>query len=349
MYHYMPESSIAGMDLTDLFDFEGDANPALLGAIIEHLRSTGAFDLNVLEYGVRQRSFSFRVFFSPMEVIQQAFAGARVVEAHRAKAQRYKILEPPAEFLQRGSRLYKRNKLRFIYCLGQGFAEGRTYSEGEVEHVIRHERKYLRDNPVDDAHARVALVELGLLERTGCGSLYWRKPEASRVYGLNFPSRVEEFEKRGYIFYKEPDLGFSVGYRSAALESGVTFYVYGAPDLELSPEAVEAEFSTTRDGMLAHFESEGRTAEMIDERRLTLDKHNGRAETVCHLILRIINPDSSAQRSHFLLTSWGGRFIKVRMTSPEAVVNDDEALSRFVSALFKRMASTSAPTESAAD
>lgn len=338
MYHYMPAISIAGIDLTELFEYGGDATPTLVGVVFEHLRSTGALDSGVLEHGLRQESFSFRVFFSPIEVFHQAVAGAQIAGAHHGKAERYKLIEPPADFLERGSRMYKRNKLKFIYCLGQGFEEGRTYSESDVDHVILHERRYLRENQIDGSHARVALVELGILERTSCGSLYWRKPEAGRIHGLKFPSHVEGFEKSGYTFYDEPNLGFSVCYRRKALESTVTFYVYGAPDLKISPGAIETEFSTTRDGILVHFESLGSTTEILQEKRLTLDRHDGRAETVCHLTLRITDPDSTAHRSHFLLTSWDGRYIKVRMTSPDAIVDDDDLLSRLVATLFKKMA-----------
>jgi hypothetical protein len=349
MYHYMPASGIAEMDLKELFETRGDPSPALVKAVFKHLRDAGALQSEVIGYRLMDKSFNLRVFFSASEAIQQAFAGARIADAHRAKAQKYKTIEPPAEFLLRGSRMYKRNKLRFIYRLGQAFEEGRTYSKGDVDSVIRHERQYLRDHPVDDSHARVALIELGLLERTSCGIFYWRKPEASRICGLNFPSAVEGFEKQGYLFYEEPNMGFSVGYRSQALETGVTFYVYGDPDLEKNAEAVEKEFSNTKHAMLVHFESEGRTAEIVDEKRITVDKHNGRAETVCHLTLRLTDPDSSAYRSHFLLTSLGGRFIKVRMTSPDAIANDEEILSRLVSALFKRIASPAAPAVSAVE
>jgi hypothetical protein len=349
MYYYMPAINVAGMDLTELFEFGGDATATLVGVVFEHLRSAGALDSGGLEYGLRQESFSFRVFFSPIEVFHQAVAGAQIAEAHHGKAEMYKLIEPPADFLERGSRMYKRNKLKFIYCLGQGFEEGRTYSESDVDHVILHERRYLRENQIDGSHARVALVELGILERTSCGSLYWRKPEAGRIHGLKFPSHVEGFEKSGYTFYDEPNLGFSVCYRRKALESTVTFYVYGAPDLEMSSKAIETEFSNTRDGVLMHFESEGRTPKILEEKRLTIDKHDGRAETVCHLTMRITDPDGTAHRSHVLLTAWEGRYIKVRMTSPDTIVGDDELLSRLVTALFKKMAVATALPVSAVD
>jgi hypothetical protein len=349
LYHYMPADEFNEIDLSEIFDFEVNLNSTMLGRVFDSIQNTKAFASGVLERAVGESSFSFRVFYSLMEVVQQAFAGARVVDAHRAKAERYRTLEPPSDFLERGSRRYKRNKLRFIYCLGQGFEEGRTYSRGEVDRIILHERRYLRENPIDGSHARVALVELGILERSSCGSVYWRKPDPSRIHGLSFPSLVEGFEKWGYIYYDGPDLGFSVGYRNKALESGVTFYVYGAPDLEISAQVIETEFSNTRDGMLLHFESEGRNAEILQEKRLTLDKHAGRAETVCHLTLRITNSDFSTCRSHFLLTAWGGHFIKVRMTSPDTIRDDDEVLSRLVAALLKKIASAKVPTVSDAE
>lgn len=349
MYHYMSAINVAGMDLTELFEYGGDATATLVGVVFEHLRSTGALDSGVLEHGLRQESFSFRVFFSPTEIIHQAVAGAQIAEAHHGKAERYKLIEPPAEFLERGSRMYKRNKLKFIYCLGQGFEEGSTYSESDVDQVILHERRYLRENQIDGSHARVALVELGILERTSCGSLYWRKPEAGRIHGLKFPSLAEGFEKSGYLFYDEPNLGFSVTYRSNALETWVTFYVYGAPDLEINSKAIETEFSNTRDGVLVHFETEGRTAEILHEKRLTIGKHDGSDETVCHLTMRITDPDGTAHRSHVLLTAWEGRYIKVRMTSPDTIVGDDELLSRLVATLFKKMAGTASLPASAVD
>jgi hypothetical protein len=207
----------------------------------------------------------------------------------------------------------------------------------------------MRENQIDGSHARVALVELGILERTSCGSLYWRKPDAGRIHGLKFPSRAEGFEKSGYLFYDESNLGFSVNYRSNVLQSRVTFYVYGAPDMEISSEAIETEFSNTRDGVLVHFETEGRTPEILREKRLTVDKHDGRAETVCHLTMRITDPDGTSHRSHILLTAWEGRFIKVRMTSPDSIVGDDEILSRLVAALFKKLSGAAAPPASAVD
>jgi len=90
--------------------------------------------------------------------------------------------------------------------------------------------------------------------------------------------------------------------------------------------------------VLVHFETEGRTAEILQEKRLTIDKDDGRAETVCHLTMRITDPDGTAHRSHVLLTAWEGRYIKVRMTSPDSIVGDDELLSRLVATLLKKMA-----------
>jgi hypothetical protein len=198
----MPANSFEGMDLAELFDFVGDATHKLVGAVIGHLQGMGALSSGVLEYQIQQRSFSFRTFFSASDLVLQVFAGAQVFAAHQEKAERRKHIEPPADFLKRGSRMYKRNKLKFIYGLGQGFQEGRIYTESEVDRVIQHERKYRRENEIDGSHARVAIVELGILERTSCGRSYWRKPAASRIHGLNFPSRVGGFEKCGYIFFR---------------------------------------------------------------------------------------------------------------------------------------------------
>lgn len=343
LYHCLPEQCVADEDLPGLFDFEGNPSQPLLKTVLGHLLNTGGITSEFLGYRFREPSFSFKVFFSPVALVERVVTEARIAEAHRAKAQRYNALEPPAEFLKRGSRLYKRNKLTFIYRLGQGFKEGLTYSEGDVDGIILKERKYLPQNDVDGTHARVALVELGILERTGCGRSYWRKPDAARIHGMNFPARVEGFEKWGYVFYDESNLGFSVNYRSNNLERILSFYVYGAPDLEINPEAVEKEFLETRDCMLLHFESEGKQAEILNEKQLVLDKQEGRVETVCHLILRITDPDSTVSRSHYLLTGFGGRFIKVRMTSPDATTDDEAVLSRVVVALLKKIAPAVTP------
>ena len=82
MYHYMPTNSFDRMDLTELFEFGADPSPAFLGGVFEHLRDTGAFASGIIEHRVREDSFSFRVFFSLMEVVQQAFAGAQIGRAH---------------------------------------------------------------------------------------------------------------------------------------------------------------------------------------------------------------------------------------------------------------------------
>jgi hypothetical protein len=343
MYHCLPGQSVADEDLPELFDFDGNPIQALVEAVLGHLLSTGAFTFEFIEYRFRDPSFSFKAFFCPVALVERVVTEARIAEAHRAKAQRYKELEPPADFLKRGSRLYKRNKIRFIYRLGQGFKEGLNYSEEDVESIILNERKYLPQNEVDGTHARVALVELGILERTSCGRRYWRKPAPDTIYGMQFPSRVEGFEKWGYAFYDDPKLGFSVNYRGTPLARILSFYVYGSPHLKINNESVEREFSETRDGMLLQFESEGEKAEILNEKRLILDKHEGRVETVCHLILRITDPDSTVFRSHLLLTGWGGRFIKVRMTCPDTMPDDEELLSRVVVALFKKIAPAVTP------
>ncbi len=95
--------------------------------------------------------------------------------------------------------------------------------------------------------------------------------------------------------------------------------------------------------MLLHVESEGKQAEILNKKQLVLDKHEGRVETVCHLILRITDTDSTVSRSHYLLTGFGCRFIKVRMNAPDAMTDDEALLFRVVVALLKKIAPAVTP------
>lgn len=338
LHHYLPWEVFSGFDLTTMFDAEGDATFELVSVLLADLKQRGELNSERLESGVHKNTFSLRVYWSPGELVHQIIRTLHVTLAHEAKAEQYQKLEPPADFLTRGSRLYKRSKLRFIYCLGQGFEEGFTYSEWDVERVIQRERRFLQDCQIDDSHARVALIELQLLERTSDGRYYWRKPAPEKIDGLCFPSRLEGFEKSGYRFYGSPEMGFSVTYLSQCPESHVTFYVYGADGASISSESIEGEFLQAKDEILQNYQNTDRTAVILEEKRLTLDKETGRAETVCHLTLKVHEPVGTRSRSHLVVTSWRGRFIKVRLTAPDSVQNNNDVLLRLMSSLLRRIA-----------
>jgi len=336
LYHYLPRDIFSGFDLATMFDSEGDPTFELVWILLADLKQRGALSSELLEGGIHRNTFSLRVYSSPAELVHQIMRTLHVTFAHEAKAERYQKLAPPAEFLNRGSRLYKRSKLKFIYCLGQGFEEGLTYSESDVGRVVRRERKFLKGCEIDDSHARVALIELQLLERTRDGRYYWRKPAPEKIDGLCFPSRLEGFEKSGYRFYGSPEMGFSVTYLSQRPESHVTFYAYGS-DGAFSPESIEGEFLQAKNEVLQNYQNTDRPANIVSEKRLTLDKENGRAETVCHLTLSVHETDGTLSHSHLVLTSWRGRFIKVRLTAPDSVQNDEDVLLRLTSSLLKRI------------
>jgi hypothetical protein len=337
LYHYLPSELFSNLDLTLMFNTEGDATVDLVSALLSDMRQRGYVIPETLGVGVSQNTFSLRVYLNPGELVQQVFKNLHVGLAHEEKAERYQKLEPPAEFLERGSKRYKRNQLTFIYRLGNGFEDGCTYSESDVDHIIRRERQYLEGCEMDESHVRVALIELQLLERTSDGRYYWRKPDADKIDGLCFPARVEGFEKSGYLFYGSPDRGFSVTYLDQGTKSEATFYVYGSPEVLTPAESIETEFTQAKDEIFQNYAQTNRAAVIADEKRLTLDKENGRAETVCHLTVCVNESDHPLSRSHLVVTSWRGRFIKVRMTVPDSFQNDDDILLRLITSLLRQL------------
>jgi len=335
LYHCLRSGFVARLDLVKWFEPDGSPSAAMLEAAVWDFEQGGPRAVQLINAGIRDPSFSFRFFSTPLELMHQAFLAMAVGQAHRERAAMYAAMEPPEDFLTRGSRLYKRRKLKFIYCLGQSFADGEEYTQEQVDRKIRRERMYLDQCDVDDSHARVALIELNLLERTADGRVYWRKPADERIDGLCFPSQVEGYEKSGFCFYSESGVNFSVTYRSEAAGSGISFYVYESAETPVGPESVERQFQDSREQVFERYELENRSVVMPEVVELKLEDNNAPAQPLWHLTLCVNGPEEALERAHLVVSSWRGRFIKVRMTGPCEFEADDGLVFRFLTGVLK--------------
>ncbi len=340
---YLPPAFFSNIDLTILFDFEGEPSQQLCSIVMSEIAEKDPlFQILTREQIYRNVSgneLSWRFYLSRDELVNKVELAMHTAGAYRERIERYQKIEPPEEFFTRGSRLYKKRKLRFIYCIAQALEEGRIYSASDVEAVVQNERRFMKPvDSVDASHARVALIELQLMERTSDGWFYWRTPAPEKIDGLVFPSRLEGLEKRGYLFYENPELGFSVSYFGKNPEASATVYRYGSDETSINAESIEREFLLAKEEIFQTYRHTDRVAVILEEKRLTMDNEAGREETVCHLTLSVQDSDEKRFRSHLVVTSWRGRFMKVRFSAPDSVENEEEVLLRFTRSLLKRLA-----------
>ena len=338
LVHYFPWNMVQGESVADLFDVDGSASSNFFDAVIDEIAQDESTTCELLAKGMGDyRSFSFHVYLTVGELFQNAHFLYHNRNSHWMKMEYFRSLKIPNSFLERGSRLYKKNKLRFVYCLGQMFADGRVYTKDEVYKIIAHERPYLKDCDVDNDHAHVALIELELLERTSDGSLYWRRPDSAKVHELVFPSRIGGYEKAGYKFYGEEEMGFSVAYRECGKDGIITFYVYGAPEAVSQATGIEAEFARGKEEVELNARLKGHSLSVVEERELVTDREDGRAEAICQVSWRLVDGNGQGWETHLLVRAWRGRFIKVRKTVAENGGEGRDSLLKWVFELLKRL------------
>jgi hypothetical protein len=68
---------------------------------------------------------------------------------------------------------------------------------------------------------------------------------------------------------------------------------------------------------------------------LKLEDNNAPAQPLWHLTLCVNGPEEALERAHLVVSSWRGRFIKVRMTGPCEFEADDGLVFRFLTGVLK--------------
>jgi hypothetical protein len=129
-----------------------------------------------------------------------------------------------------------------------------------------------------------------------------------------------------------------VSYFGKNPEASATVYRYGSDETSINAESIEREFLLAKEEIFQTYRHTDRVAVILEEKRLTMDNEAGREETVCHLTLSVQDSDEKRFRSHLVVTSWRGRFMKVRFSAPDSVENEEEVLLRFTRSLLKRLA-----------
>lgn len=321
--HYLPDWCWDQMITTESFEQDGLPTRDLLIQIVNAGEQRECPIPSVFVSPINTGRVNFRVFFTLTEMRAQLSLSARMLSMYREKIDFYKKVMPPVEFLERGSRQYKKEKIKMVYAIGQVFTIGNNYSESDVSRIIAREMRYFDQHNSDVSHIRVALVELGILARTRDCRMYWREPDLTETNGYYFPPKFQNFEKVGYQFYEGDGMGFSVGYNHTSENAWGTCFIYdsGLPLIDSSSLPMEYD-NAMKDLIDMHVEAGG-VVKILDEWRVPFPckgkSGTNALDLYCSSVL--LHTAEGDMISHLLVTVFAGGFVKIRFTANQGVLN----------------------------